>query len=208
VPGGARHRLAENFIHQVISILICDHVLLDEEKSYINEYVLRNRENHCFTDLLKVIILELPKVPQTEDSPVWPWLQFMKSKSVEDYKMLAKKYPEMKQATICAQKVTLRERLRITLFDLEMRRRDEREWKKFVIEEARKEARKEAREEARKEARIEVREEIRMEIEKMRKETEEKVRKETEENVRKIANGLRESGMPPEQIEAITGLRP
>ena len=54
-----------------------------------------------------MIILELPKVPETEDSPVWPWLQFLKSKSMEDYKMLVKKHPELKEATICAQKVTL-----------------------------------------------------------------------------------------------------
>jgi len=168
-------------LHQVISILICNHELLEEEKSYINEYILRNNENRCFTDLLKVIILELPKVPKEEDSAVWPWLQFLKSKSLEDYKMLVKKHPELKQATVCAQKVSFRERLRITLFDLEMRRRDEREWKKFVIEEARKEAR-----------------------EKIREETREEIR----EEVLKIAHKMKENGISPEQIQTITNLPP
>jgi len=187
-----------NTLHQVISILICDHVQLEEEKSYINEYVLRNRENRCFTDLLKVVILELPKVPEAEDSPVWPWLQFLKSKSVEEYKMLAKKYPELKQATICAQKVTLRERLRWTLFDLEMRRRDEREWKNYVIEEARAQAQKEveeAIEAAREKTREEAREEAHKEVEEAR------------EEIRKIASKLKVTGMSDEQIQAITGIR-
>ena len=194
-----------NTLHQVISILICDHELLEEERSYINEYVLRNKENRCFTDMLKVIILELPKVPEMEDSPVWPWLQFLKSKSVEDYKMLVKKHPELKEATICAQKVTLGERLRITLFDLEMRRRDEREWKNYV------------REEARKDANIYAQEKILNELEKIRKEFEEALkearaeilkdaREEAREDLRKVFDKMKESGMSYEQIEAMTGL--
>ena len=59
-------------LHQVISVVICDHELLENEKSYINVYELQNKQNNPFTDLLKVIILELPKLPKAKDSNLWP----------------------------------------------------------------------------------------------------------------------------------------
>jgi predicted transposase/invertase (TIGR01784 family) len=97
-------------INPVVSILICDHVLLEEEESYINEYEMRNKRNNHFTDLLKLVILELPKLPETEDSAVWPWLKFFKCTRKEEYKMLAKKHPELKKAVTSARKVSLSER--------------------------------------------------------------------------------------------------
>ena len=98
-----------NKLHQVISIIICNHILLEEEKSYINEFQLRNKNNNSFTKLLKIVILELPKVPENEDSAVWPWLQFFKCKEKEDFNMLALKYPELKKPVSCAKKMSLTE---------------------------------------------------------------------------------------------------
>jgi len=199
-------------LHQVISILICNHELLEEESSYINEYVLRNKGNSCFTDLLKIVILELPKVPEMEDSPVWPWLQFLKSKSVEDYKMLVKKHPEMKQATICAQKYTLGERLRWTLFDLEMRRRDEREWKNYVLEQAQKQAQEQAEAQAKvhakeyAEAYIKEQLEIRFK-EQVEIQVKEQVEEAVKEELRNIAEKMKLNGISSRQIEIITGIR-
>jgi predicted transposase/invertase (TIGR01784 family) len=58
-------------LHQVISIVICNHDLLPDEQSYINNYAFRNeRTNHCFTDLIKFVILELPKLSVQEDTKV------------------------------------------------------------------------------------------------------------------------------------------
>jgi len=113
-------------LHQVISIVICNHVLLKEEKSYVNVYELRNRENHRFTDLLKVIILELPKLPEQKDSDVWPWLQFFKCKQKEEYEMLARKYPELEKAVYCAEKMSLIERWRDIQFHKNLWKADER----------------------------------------------------------------------------------
>ena len=59
-------------LNQVISIVICDHELLENESSYINVFKLQNERNNAFTDLLKVIILELPKLPEAEKSKLWP----------------------------------------------------------------------------------------------------------------------------------------
>jgi len=189
-----------NSLHQVISILICDHKLLDEERTYYNEYVLRNKENRCFTDLLKVIILELPKVPDEEDSRVWPWLQFLKSKSEEDYRMLVKKHPEMEQAANCVQKFLLSDRIRTTILLRDMRRTAIRDREEYLKDEVRKRE-----------------EEVRKKDEEVRKKDEELVearnkleetREEANEELNKIASKLKATGMSPEQIKAITGLQP
>jgi len=187
-------------LHQVISILICDHQLLEEEESYYNEYVLRNKENRCFTDLLKVIILELPKVPGKEDSRVWPWLQFLKSKSVEDYRMLVKKHPEMKQATNCAQKFSLGDRIRTTILLRDMRRTAIRDREEYVYEDAQRKA-QETIEKALKEAREEVRQEV---LQEARQEAREQV----QQVILNIATKMKKAGMSPGQIETLTGLTP
>jgi len=59
-----------NKLHHVISIVICDHLLLNEEDSYINVYDLRNVDNRIFTDKLKLIIIELPKLTAENDRAV------------------------------------------------------------------------------------------------------------------------------------------
>ena len=115
-----------NKLHQVISIIICDHNLLEEENSYINVYELQNRENRCFTNLLKLVILELPKLPQTEDSTVWPWLRFLKCKEKEEFEMLARKHPELKEAVSCAKKMSLIEKWRYIRFHENLHKIDRR----------------------------------------------------------------------------------
>ena len=126
-------------LHQVICILICDHVLLEGEKSYINRYELRNSENRTFTDLLKIVILELPKLPKEEDAGVWPWLQFFKCKKKEEYEMLAKKHPELKKAVSCVKKISLMERWRWTLFLMHTHRMDVKARKQQIQIDARAE---------------------------------------------------------------------
>jgi predicted transposase/invertase (TIGR01784 family) len=86
-------------LHQVISIVICNHRLVDEE-TYVNSYELRNgKGGKLFTDLVKVIILELPKVPREGDGhSVWPWMKFLKGRNEEEQEALAEKYPEVEMA--------------------------------------------------------------------------------------------------------------
>jgi predicted transposase/invertase (TIGR01784 family) len=132
-----------NKLHQVISIVICDHKLLDDEISYINDYELRNEQGRSFTKMLKVIIIELPKLPKTADGAIWPWLKFFKCEKKEEFKMLAKEHPEVKKAVIVAKKITFRERWRHTLLDWQIRRMDEREFKRHWREEGREEGRTE-----------------------------------------------------------------
>jgi len=113
-------------LHQVISIIICDHKLLKGEDSYINIFELRNSRNFLFTNLLKIVILELPKLTETEDNAVWRWLRFLKCEKKEDYEMLAAKYPELEKPIIHARRLTLLEHWRNYWFDRHIAKMDER----------------------------------------------------------------------------------
>jgi len=126
-------------LHHVISIVICDHVLLDEEDAYMNIYELKNKKNRSFTDLLKVVIIELPKLPEEEDSAIWPWLRFLKCKAKEECDMLARKYPQLKKPVRCAERMGLIESIRDYYFHRNLAKEDERmlhlQWKLDGIEE-------------------------------------------------------------------------
>jgi predicted transposase/invertase (TIGR01784 family) len=78
-------------LRQVVSIVICDHVLLPEEEGYLNEYAFLNgKSGGTFTDLLKVITLELPKLPEEGDGrEVWAWCRFFGSRSGEELERAA-----------------------------------------------------------------------------------------------------------------------
>jgi len=113
-------------LHHVVSITICDHVLLEEESSYMNVYELKNDKNRSFTDLLKVVIIELPKLPEEEDCALWPWLRFLKCGNKEEYEMLAKKYPELKKPVNCIKRMGLIESIRYYRFHRNLAKVDER----------------------------------------------------------------------------------
>ena len=113
-------------LNQVISIVICNHNLLEEENSYINVYELRNEEKRSFTNLLKVVILELPKIPEDKDRAVWPWLKFFTCKEKEEYEMLVRKHPELKDAVFCAKKMSVFEKWRDIQFHKNLWKADER----------------------------------------------------------------------------------
>jgi predicted transposase/invertase (TIGR01784 family) len=137
-------------LHQAISIVICDHILLEEEQSYINVYELRNLTGGSFTNLQRLVILELPKLPEVEDRAVWPWLRFFTCKTKEDYDMLLKKHPEMEKAVSSAVRIPLSQRLRYALLREQIRRMDEFALKKQIkidLEESREDGQYEGREE-------------------------------------------------------------
>ena len=114
-----------NKLNQVISIVICDHNLLEEENDYSNDYELKNSKNRSFTKLIKLIILELPKLPKTEDGALWPWLKFLTCKSKEEFEMLTKKHPELKKPTQCVRKMSWLDKWRDIQFHRNLAKIDE-----------------------------------------------------------------------------------
>jgi predicted transposase/invertase (TIGR01784 family) len=136
-------------LHQVISIVICNHQLVEEE-GYMNTYELRNeRSGKVFTDLVKVIILELPKVPEQRDGQaVWPWLKFMKGKTAEEQERLAERYPEVAMAVRTINRLSGSERRRLIKEAEGLRQTDLRMLKLAAWEDGREEGWQEARREA------------------------------------------------------------
>jgi predicted transposase/invertase (TIGR01784 family) len=87
-------------IGQVITVVICDHILIPDEQGYMNRYELRNnRSGKLFTDLAGIVILELPKVPAEEaGGKSWVWMKFLSGGSEEELEMLGKRDAGLRKA--------------------------------------------------------------------------------------------------------------
>ncbi|MDR0387856.1 MAG: Rpn family recombination-promoting nuclease/putative transposase [Treponema sp.] len=149
-------------IQQVIIVLICDHIIFDEPEPaeggripsvrksgrmgrYMNSFLLRNDTNRkIFTDLIKIITIELPKVPEmTDRKAVWPWARFFTCKGEEEFDMLTEEYPELTKVVGTLKKLSWGERRREIAFQKEMWRRDRAAMDAQVREEGKAEGRKE-----------------------------------------------------------------
>jgi predicted transposase/invertase (TIGR01784 family) len=145
-----------NKLHQVVSIVICNHILLEEEESYINIYERRNQKNRSFTDLEKVVILELPKLPETVDSNVWPWLRFFTCERKEEYEKKKKRYPELEEAVVCAKRMSLLESWRDYWFHRNLWKVDERNLREQIRIDAHAEGHKEGCMEGREQEKLDI----------------------------------------------------
>jgi predicted transposase/invertase (TIGR01784 family) len=175
-----------------VNIVICGHLMLPEETAYMNSYSLRNDLTYNqFTDLSRMIILEIPKLPPEDDrTALWPWLRFFSCETKEELEMLTKEHPEVKEAAAKLRKISFGERWRHTLFLLDKQRRDQQMWKQVARDQGLAEGRAVGLAEGRSEGLAEGRSEGL-----------------TEGRV-EIARKMKLSGLPVEQITAFTGLSP
>jgi predicted transposase/invertase (TIGR01784 family) len=187
-------------INQVISIIICDHILVPEENEYLNTYEIRHEgSGERFTDLVKIIILELPKVPKDENGkPEWPWLEFFKCRTLEEFDMLAKRHPEVKKAVTEIKKLSWTKRYRMYIEDRNLARYD----RQIIDEERREEAWNNGRQEGLQKGLEEGR------TEGLQEGCTEGLQKGLEEASRAIARNLKARGRPMDEIAAVTGLSP
>jgi len=93
--------------------------------------------------MLKLVILELPKLPEAADSGVWPWLKFFTCKKKEEYDMLATKYPELEKPIFCVKKMSLLEKWRDYQFHKNLWKEDDRMRELYLKTEALEEGREE-----------------------------------------------------------------
>ncbi|MDR1489614.1 MAG: Rpn family recombination-promoting nuclease/putative transposase, partial [Desulfovibrio sp.] len=86
-------------VNWVISVLITDFPLFEETTDYHTRFKLRSEDGRIvLTDALEFHILELCKIPVTEDGrKVWPWLKFLASGTKEEFAMLEQTYPELRK---------------------------------------------------------------------------------------------------------------
>jgi predicted transposase/invertase (TIGR01784 family) len=131
-------------IKRSISIFIVNFTLLENEPldRYKNVYRFLNTLSHePFTDLQEMVILELPKVPEEDDgTPLWPWLQFFKCKTMEELNMLAKKHEEVSDAVWQVRLKSPIRAIREMLFEYEDAKRVRMSQDAYVREQGYKEA--------------------------------------------------------------------
>jgi predicted transposase/invertase (TIGR01784 family) len=151
-------------LRQVIMVIICDHIILEEAGRYLNTFFLRTEGSEIrFTDLVKIITIELPKVPRERDGDAaWPWARFFICRSEKEFDMLAKEHPEVGKAVGTLKKMSLGEQLRELMFQETVRTADRlarESYVREVQEKSREKGLQEGKEEGRKEGKEEGREE-------------------------------------------------
>lgn len=163
-------------IKRVIGVTITNHVMIPEDGAYHHRYTLYDPETRSeFTDLLEVHILELPKLPLTDDGgELWWWMRFLTVRTKEELAMIAEKSPMLEKAAARLTEVSEDMHTRHRLESYRLYEMDQRVKARVAAREA-EEVRKAAAEEVRKAAE-EVRkaeEEVRMAKEEARKAEEE-----------------------------------
>jgi hypothetical protein len=89
-----------------------------------------------FTDLQKIVIIELSKLPgEDDDTALWPYLRFFTCKSKEEMDMLATKYPEVRETVGKYRRLTLFDEIRRNIDDINDARRVRRMREAYVREE-------------------------------------------------------------------------
>jgi predicted transposase/invertase (TIGR01784 family) len=87
-------------IQRVVSIIICQGILLSGEPGYYNTYSIRNvRSGQEFAGVLEINIFEPAKLPDTPDgSLLYKWGQFFRAKTPEEVMMAAQADPAIAEA--------------------------------------------------------------------------------------------------------------
>lgn len=140
-------------LKRCVAISILDFNLTDGEE-YHHVYRLRDERGYEFTDVLEVHVLELrKKLAKTGD--VEEWMRFFRADSEEDLNMLETKNPGILEAIREVRVMGLSKRLRLHYEAYLKQVRDERAWKAYEREEARREGLAEGRMEGHTEGRAE-----------------------------------------------------
>jgi predicted transposase/invertase (TIGR01784 family) len=134
-------------LRQTISVVIVNHILLPDERPYMNYCDLRIRESgNLFTNLQQYVILELPKLPEEDDGQaVWPYLRFFKCRSEEEIKMLVKRHPEMEAPVEEYHRISWSRRRRLLADYWEKQHRDAQAALDYAMDEGLEKGRAESR---------------------------------------------------------------
>jgi len=114
-------------IKKVVSIIITDYILIDENEMYHNRYSLYDKKTSSeFTDIIEVDVLELPKLaPDGDGTELSDWMRFMKSDTEEELSMLAQRSVPLSKAVGVLLDLSADEQTRLLYEAHEKARRDE-----------------------------------------------------------------------------------
>lgn len=159
-------RSGENYdlLKRYVSISILDFNLTNR-KEYHHVYYLCDKQGYKFSDVLEIHILELKKKQKETEvmDELEEWIRFFRAGSKEDLDMTETKNPGILEAIRVVKEINLSQRMRVRYEAHLKQMRDERAWKTYEREKARKEGLAEGRMEGRAEGRMEGRAEGRME---------------------------------------------
>jgi len=86
-------------LRQVVTVVISGTTLVPEEPGYYHTVDLRTANHHLFTDVLSIRILEMPRVPPTDDgTDAWNWMRFLAASTEEEMDMAATDNPAIADA--------------------------------------------------------------------------------------------------------------
>ena len=112
-------------IKKVITILIADFTLIKDSNSYKNQYVLRTADGAIFSDIMEIVLLQLTQIPNVSDlSKLYDWLQFLKTKRVEELMELAERNPKIHKALGILERLSEDDETRMLAEAREKMRRD------------------------------------------------------------------------------------
>ena len=87
-------------IKKCIGINILDFEYMKETERFHTVYHLREDTEHIkYTDIMEIHIVELPKLPKTDDgTDLYDWIKFIKAEDKEEFEMLSKENEYLKTA--------------------------------------------------------------------------------------------------------------
>lgn len=142
-----------SLLKKCVAISILDFNLTNR-KEYHQTYRLRDEHGYEFSDVLEIHILELRKKLKGTGE-MEEWIQFFRADSEEDLNMIGTKNPGILEAIREVREMSLSRRLRLRHEAHLKQIRDEKAWKTYEREEARKEGLAEGRAEGLTEGRAE-----------------------------------------------------
>lgn len=183
-------------IKKVVHIVITDWLLVEENGEYHNKYLLNDAATgSCFTDLLEIHTLELPKLAKdAARTPLVDWLRFLKAATQEELDMVAKDNPRIAKAVAVLKEYSADEKLRWRAEMREKARRDMYARMEYLVEESHNKGIRQGLEKGLEAGRVEGR--VEGLAEGMR------------EAMLSVARNALRNHMPPEKIAELTGLSP
>ena len=87
---------------KTISIVIADFEIVENSPKYHHTFQLNDKDTGVtFTDVIEINTLELKKIPeQSDNTPKYDWLQFLRAEREEEFDMLAERSPAVKKAVV------------------------------------------------------------------------------------------------------------
>jgi predicted transposase/invertase (TIGR01784 family) len=131
-------------IPQVITILIADFVLIQENETYHHRFRFYDEKTKVrYPDSTEINILEIPKVNKEDQTDLGNWMRFFAAEEEEEFEMLAQTNPAIAEAWGVIKHLSADESARLIAESREKARMDIDSWIADALEEGEQKGRQE-----------------------------------------------------------------